>query len=183
MLSEIINKVSLFHLLYQIDQDLARQKQQEGCPHCGGPLHYSNYLRKPRGSRQNIPNEYLVRLSLCCGREECRKRTIPPSCRFMGRRVYWGCVILVVMTLKQARPSGSATNSLMRQFGISRNTLLRWFAYFREVFPSSAKWQMLRGRVSTSVENVRLPGSLLEHFFAQFGEGEAGLAACLQFLA
>ena len=104
MLPELIQKVSLFYLLHRIDIDLAKQLQQGRCPYCNGPLHHSNYERKPRGGPENIPDEYLVRQSLCCGRPDCRRRTLPPSCLFMGRRVYWGCVILVVMTL----PMGQA---------------------------------------------------------------------------
>lgn len=124
-----------------------------------------------------------MRESLCCGREGCRKRTLPPSCLFMGRKVYWGCVILVVLALREQRPEGASAGKLQRMFAIPRKTLVRWFAFFREEFPLSAKWQRLRGRVMPSVDNRRLPGSLLECFLEKAGSVEEALVGCLRFLA
>ena len=79
MLSELLQKASLFFLLYRIDLDLAEQVQSKGCPFCHCPLHHANYTRKPRGGPVNIPDEYLIRQSLCCSNPECRRRTMPPS--------------------------------------------------------------------------------------------------------
>jgi hypothetical protein len=183
MLTELLQRVSLFRLLRGIDVDLARDKREQRCPHCGGPLYQSNYVRKPRGGPPTIPEEYLIRESLCCGREGCRKRTLPPSCLFMGRKVYWGCVILVVMALRQKRPEGASTRKLQAIFEISRSTLARWFAYFKEEFPMSARWQRLRGRVISRVENDRLPTSLLECFFDEVETVQGGLVGCLGFLS
>jgi hypothetical protein len=183
MLTEVVGRISLFRLLRAMDADLAREKREQRCPHCGGPLRQANYRRKPRGGPETIPEEYLIRESLCCGREGCRKRSLPPSCLFMGRRVYWGCVILVVLALRQQRPEGASAGKLQRMFAISRKTLVRWFAYFREEFPMSAKWQLLRGRVMPSVDNSRLPASLLECFLEKAENAEGALTGCLRFLA
>jgi hypothetical protein len=151
--------------------------------HCGGPLHQANYMRKPRGGPDGIPEECLLRLSLCCGNEGCRSRSLPPSTRFMGRRVYWGCVILVVMTLRQNRPGGVSANKFKKLFGVTRLTIKRWIAYFRDVFPFSAQWQRLRGRVSSSVRDSELPGALLRFFLINSESAERGLIACLHFLS
>jgi hypothetical protein len=183
MLTELVQRVSLFRLLCAIDVDLAWKIREERCPHCGGPLRRANYRRKPRGGPETIPEDYLLRESLCCGREGCRKRTLPPSCRFLGRRVYWGCVILVVLALRQQRVDGASAGKLQRMFAIPRKTLMRWFAYFRDEFPVSAKWQRLRGRVPPSVDNQRLPGSLLECFLGTAGSVQGALVDCLRFLA
>ena len=183
MLIELVQKANLFSLLHRIDMDLARRHRQRGCPYCGGPLHQANYMRKPRGGPDDIPEDFLLRLSLCCGREECRRRSLPPSTLFMGRRVYWGCVVLLVMTLRQNRPDGMSANKLKKLFGVTRLTIKRWIAYFRDVFPFSARWQRLRGRVSTSVSNSELPGALLRFFLLNRESSEKGLTACLHFLA
>jgi len=183
MLTELLQKASLFSLLNRIDMDLARQHQQGGCPYCGGPLHQANYPRKPRGEPDDIPEDCLLRLSLCCGREGCRRRSLPPSTRFMGRRVYWGCVILVVMTLRQNRPDGVSVKKLKRLLGVTRKTLKRWATYFRDEFPSSAQWQRLRGRVSSSVRDSELPGALVRFFLLNSESEEKGLIACLYALA
>ncbi len=183
MLPELLEKSSLFSLLYRIDSDLANQCREEGCPFCNGLLHQSNYERKPRGGPDDLLEEHLIRRSLCCGREGCRRRTLPPSCLFMGRRVYWGVVILVVMTVRQNRPEGASTIRLMEMLGISRKTLFRWIAYFRDEFPVSAPWQRLRGRVNSSVSNRDLPGDLLDYFIQHADSEEVGLVQCLEFLA
>ena len=183
MLSEVIQRVSLFYLLHRIDLDLAASQRQAGCPHCGGPLHQAPYLRKPRGGPERIPDEYRYRLSLCCARENCRRRVLPPSCLFMGRRVYWGSVILVVMTLRQQRPNGASASRLMRLFGVPPKTIRRWAAYFRDVFPRSAPWRRIRGRVIATVSDEKLPGSLVEHFLSCTPLPAMALTACLQFLA
>jgi len=183
MLPELLQKSNLFSILHRIDVDLADQCRQNKCPFCGGPLHHANYERKPRGGPEDLFNEYLVRQSLCCGREGCRRRCLPPSCLFMGRRVYFGVVILVVMALRQNRPDGASAVELKQMFGISQKTLIRWITYFREVFPFSAQWQRLRGRVHSSIGNNDLPGNLLAYFIRYADSPEDGLVACLRFLA
>ena len=183
MLPELLQRVSLFCVLHQIDQDLAEAYRQAGCPFCRGPLHKAAYLRKPRGGPRGIPEEYQIRLSLCCGRENCRRRVLPPSCLFMGRKVYWGAVILVTMTLRQRRPSGVSANRLMRMFSIPRKTIVRWIHFFRCEFPASAQWQRLRGQVSASVADQTLPGNLVKHFLDHFPTPSEGLVGCLRFLA
>lgn len=181
MLSELIQKSNLFHLLHLIDLDLAKQQQQGRCPYCGGPLHQARYKRKVWGVPGGTPEEHLMRQSLCCGRQECRRRSLPPSCIFWGRRFYWAGVILVVMALRQRRPQGASARQITKQFGISRKTLFRWMVYFQEVFPHSAQWQRLRGRISPIVRDEALPGSLLGYFLKH--GAEQGLIACLRFLA
>lgn len=183
MLPELLQKSSFFRLLYLIDQSLLRQQQKNQCPHCGGPLHQSNYMRKPRGGPENIPDDYLIRFSLCCGCKTCRKRKLPPSCRFMGRRVYWSSVILIVMALRQNRKNSASAGKLMGLFGISRNTLKSWFKYFKEIFPQSAKWQRIRGIVPPTVKNNELPGALLRLFIQTLKDTEEALIQCLEFLA
>lgn len=183
MLPELLQKVSLFHLLHRIDIDLAKELQDGRCPHCTGPLHHSNYERKPRGGPAKIPDEYLIRFSFCCGNWNCRRRSLPPSCLFMGRKVYWGCVILVVMTLRQNRPDGTSARKVKELLGISRKTLKRWILYFRDEFPISVQWQRLRGRVDSTVRNTALPGDLVNYFLKNVDSPDQGIIACLRFLA
>lgn len=183
MLSDLLQDVRLFRILHQMDRDLAESCRQGRCPFCQGSLHYAPYFRKPRGGPEKIPKEYLVRFSLCCDREGCRRRVLPPSCLFMGRRVYWQAVILVIMTLRQSRATETRINQLMRTYSIPRTTIVRWISYFRSDFPVSREWLRLRGRVDAKVGNGDLPGSLVEHFLAYCGLAAGGLVACLQFLA
>jgi len=181
MLAELLQKVNLFYLLHCIDIDFAQKTQQKGCPYCNGPLHYAKYTRKPRGGPEDIPDEYLTRFSLCCG--NCRRRTLPPSCLFMGRRVYWGIVILVVLTFKQNNPDCASAGKIQEIFGISRETLKRWIDYYQDVFPQTSKWQRLRSRIISAVMDSELPGGLLNYFIGCYKSTEKGVIECLKFLA
>ncbi|WP_155309038.1 hypothetical protein [Desulfosarcina ovata] len=179
MLSELHQKSSFYFLLNQIDTNLSEQYQEMGCPDCDGPLHKAYYDRKPRGG-PDLPEELCIRKSLCCGNRDCRHRLLPPSCLFMGRRVYWGLVILLIMTIRQNRPEGKNTKRLIDQFGIDRKTFFRWVIYYRDAFPSSVCWRGMRGCFSATVSNSCLPGDALDAFIAHAGDSEAGLTNCLK---
>ena len=179
MLSEIYKKASLLNLLKRIDADLCKQQQRKNCPFCSGHLHQSNYARKSRG----ITEDFLIRQSLCCGRDGCRRRALPPSCIFMGRRVYLFGIILVVMALRQNRNKGYSINRLQRLFGVSHKTIARWIKYFKEEFPASKWWRRLRGRVDCAVKNTDLPGGLLWYFIDIKRTLEEAVSECLIFLA
>lgn len=181
MLPELFEKESVFRILHQIDIDLSKSTQEKRCPHCGAPLHQSNYKRKPRGVPQKIPEKYLIRQSLCCSK--CRCRVLPPSSLFMGRRVYWGGIILVVMALRQNRPRGMSLGKLSKRFNVPSKTISRWIRYFREEFAQSTQWQKLRGRVSSEVKNNELPGALLHHFLRFKDCVQDAIIDCLTFLA
>ena len=183
MLAELLADVSIFRVLHQIDQDLARACQQAGCPFCHAPLHNAPYTRKPRGGPADIPAEFCVRLSLCCSRKSCRRRVLPPSCLFLGRKVYWQAVIVIITTLRQRDPRSHSINMLARKFHISRRTVVRWVHYFREVFPQSRWWQRLRGLVCAQIGNTDLPQGLVNHFLCTHPTSAGGLISCLHFLA
>ena len=152
-------------------------------PFCGGPLHYACYERKPRGGPPDLPEAYAVRFSLCCGHPGCRRRVLPPSVLFWGRRVYWAAVFLVVSALRQGRTRGYTVRRLHVLFGLTRPTLARWIRYFREQFPHSRCFQSIGGRLMPPVAVKRLPGSLIERFQKARDAHEAALLACLKTLA
>ena len=183
MYLDIGRQATFFQALLLIDLDLAMQCQQQRCPHCGGPLHYANYQRKPRGCFEALDDEVCVRLSFCCGKEGCRRRTIPPSCRFHGRKVYFAAVVLVIVTMRQRRPGSASAAKLRATFGVSWETVLRWMTYFDEVFPSSSCWKRLRGLVAGSVRDDDLPAGLLEMMFGQSGDQREGLTRVLKLIS
>ncbi len=183
MLPELLQTTNLFSLLHRIDIDLAKQQKLAGCPFCGGPLHHSNYQRKPRGGPDTLSDEIGIRFSLCCGNEKCRRRTLPPSTLFMERRIYFRCVILIVLTLRQNNPRENSKAQLTRMFGISRKSINRWQGFFRDIFPYSKQWKRLRGMISSAVKNESLPSELVGHFHQQTKSAEESFVNCLCFLA
>jgi hypothetical protein len=75
MLHDLRLGEEFFAMLLAFDAKIAREVAAAGCPHCGGPLHQSNYERKPRGAEFAAAGEaFTLRHSLCCGREGCRRR-------------------------------------------------------------------------------------------------------------
>lgn len=166
MLSEHLKKESLFHHLYTIDKKTAEQLRQQPCPHCGGHLYYSNYYRKPRGEPEGVQQDYFLQFSLCCGKEGCRRRMQPPSCRFLGRKVYWFAVILSIVSDWQNGDLEHTLQGLSIATGISRQTIKRWIMYFHDTFPASNLWKMLRGQVSASVNNTGLPSNLINYYLS-----------------
>jgi len=174
---------TFFPALLLIDVDLAEQCRQNRCPHCGGPLHRSDYPRKPRGGPDGLGDEVCLRLSLCCGREGCRHRKMPPSCRFLGRKVYFAAIVLVVVTMRQRRLGSASAAKLKATFGVSWETDKRWMTYFAEVFSTTSTWKRIRGLVTSTVRDDDLPAGLLEVLDGAGEDKVGGLTRCLELLA
>jgi hypothetical protein len=167
MLLDSLQKSSLFTLLHQIDVDLAEETREEGCPHCDdSALHYARYRRKPRGGPDDLPDELLVRQGLCC--EACRRRVLPPSVLFMGRRVYWGVVVLLVVALRQHREDAVSVRRIAQRLGVARSTIWRWMEWFRDVFPTTPAWKVRQGRLRADHDRDRPIAWLLAQFQERF---------------
>lgn len=147
--------------LEEFDRQIAEAVAAAGCRHCGGPLHQGNYERKPRGGHIAEAGEaFTLRYSLCCGREGCRRRALPPSLRFLGRRVYLEAVVLVASALALALETLRGTSEVT---GVPARTLRRWHGWWTGSFPSSTSWTELRARfVPPPPAESELPRSLLE---------------------
>lgn len=180
MSHDVLQQPSLYDLLLRIDQDLYEKQRRAGCPTCGGPLHAAHYPRKPRGAPVELPPDYDRRLSLCCAREGCRKRTTPPSVRFLGRRVYLAAVVVLVATVQQG-PTRQRLATLRKLLGVSRWTVARWRRWWLDGFCHSSFWRAERSRVMPPVDEQRLPTSLLDRFLSSTLGGR--LAALLRFLS
>jgi hypothetical protein len=170
----------VWQLLLEADRELAAEARAQGCS-CGGKLHSARYRRKPRrGVPWELRGEYIRRESLCCACEGCRRRTTPPSLRFLGRRVYLGALVVLVsaMTGGVTERRAAAMRALV---GVSARTLQRWRAWWLATFPEKVFWREAKGRLAPPVDEARLPASLLERFPGE-GAGD-GLVACLRFLA
>ena len=172
--------VEFFRALEAVDARLAAEVGGAGCPRCGGRLHQSNYWRKPRGGLVAPALCPSLRLSFCCGREGCRRRATPPSVRFLGRRVYWGAVVIVASVVSRVTKGAPfAPAAAEPETGVPRRTRRRWVGWWRGTFPSSAVFVAVSGRLVPAVARDQLPGSLLERME---GEGLAPLGFLLRWL-
>ena len=134
----------LHQLLAKVDLDLAEKVRQGGCLHCLlGHLHSAKYKRKPRSGAEKI--ETIYRHSFCCDQDGCRKRHTPPSVRFLGRRVYWGVVVVLVSAARHGL-TPQRVRVLREALGIDRRTLERWREWWLETFVQSSFWKIARAR-------------------------------------
>jgi len=162
MYHDLPRTARLWSVLLAIDQDLAETTRKKACP-CGGHLHCANYLRKPRGTLVQLPEEQRLRLSFCCDRDGCRKRATPPSVRFLGPKVYLAAIVIVVSTMRQG-PTPRRVRELSRRFGADGCTIARWQVFWREHFPQTPFWKVARAQLVPVVEIVSLPYSLVDAF-------------------
>ncbi len=180
MCHALLHDASLYDQLLTIDQDLAAEAQAAGCRRCGGRLHSARYPRKPRGGPDTLGPDYATRLSFCCAAEGCRRRTTPPSVRYLGRRVYLGAVVVLVTALTSGRTPRRAAQ-LRALIGVSGRTLTRGRTWWREGFVGSAFWQAAKGRFLPPVAAPALPASLLTRFAGDTARPR--LVHTLEFLA
>ena len=178
MYQSVLADVQLYGMLLRCDEDLARTTQAARCGWCGGRLDRADYPRKPRGAPPGLGAEHALRLSFCCATEGCRRRTSPPSVRFLGRRVYVGAAVVAITALAEGSPRAEL-RALRTWLELSARTLSRWRRWWREVFAESAFWRAARGRLDTPVVATALPGALLQRFA---GDLQARLVAALRFL-
>lgn len=179
---DLLTDSRLFLLLLRIDRDLARTDREKHCRHCGGRLDTANYKRKPRGGPEGLDPDFAVRFSNCCSAERCRKRSTPPSCRFLGPKVYLGVIVCLVTAMRQG-PTPAGEKKLAKVFGIDRRTLRRWQEWWREVFAASRFWREMRARFMPPVDEKCLPLSLVERFAAESIENVGKLLSFLAPLA
>ena len=178
MYHDLLRDASFWQFLFTVDEDLARTAKSRGCP-CGGRLHGAKYPRKPRGAG-DLSEDYHHRLSFCCDRDGCRKRTTPPSVRFLGRKAYLGAIVILVAAMRQG-PAPRRVRELTQLFGADRRTIARWGTFWREHFPQTKFWKVKRGRF-IRLAMTELPRALLEAFI-QRADSREDWQRLLEFLS
>ncbi len=178
MYDRIIKDASFFTQLLQIDKKIASEVKRRGCP-CGGPLDVAHYRRKPRGLPDGLDDEIFIRFSYCCRFEGCRKRVMPPSVRFAGRKVWLFCIVLLASSL----PSRKLIKQLGNQLGLSQRIVKRWQSWWRGFFIDSSFWRIESSRFLPPLEHEELPRTLLERFRANQTSLKQSVISCLQFLS
>lgn len=136
MILKILRDRRFLELLQRFDRDLAEQARAANCPSCGGVLHSARYERKPRGLPKEFASVRFVREGLCCAREGCRQRTLPPSVLFMGRRHFLSVAHVLLSALDRG-PTGRRRGQLKEMFGVDQRTIERWRLWWADVFQRS----------------------------------------------
>ena len=162
MYQSLLQDSRFFDLLLRLDEELAAAARRAGCS-CGGVLHCADYQRKPRGGPSGLGVEHAVRFSFCCALEGCRQRTTPVSLRFLGRKVFFGVVVLLVAALRDG-PTPKRLARVRQIFPVNVRTVKRWCRFWRVAFVESRAWRTVEGRLSTPIRAQEMPGALLEAF-------------------
>jgi hypothetical protein len=173
----LLQDPSFFTSLFQIDLGLAEEIRAAGCS-CGGQLHCADYERKPKGCAAAIESDYAVRFSFCC--DICRKRTTPPSVRFLGRRVYVSVVVVLASIARLGMNSAQAAK-LERILDVPVRTVGRWKNWWQTNFGKTRFWQSVSSRFVPPISTDQLPANLLERFQANNKADQ--LRLLLRFLA
>lgn len=152
-----------FDQLKIIDEGIAEKVRAQGCPWCGGPLYRGDYPRKPRGGViATLTGALDRRFSLCCGEEGCRKRSTPPSLRFLGRRVYVGAVVIIASAI--AIRDALAASEIKRKSGVPARTVHRWIAWWQGSFTKTSSFVAICARLVPAPTRSELPASILNRF-------------------
>ena len=176
MCHALLQNPNFFHILLQIDIDLAAKSRADGCIYCGGTLHCANYPRKPRCCPDEIRTDFESRFSFCCN--QCRKRKTSVSVRFLGRRVYLG---LAVVLMSAGRSKSAPTMAqLSATLNIPARTIQRWRQWWIEQFPLTPLWQAACARFMPPIDLSQLPNSLIERFL---GSADESMRRILVFLS
>jgi hypothetical protein len=181
MLPQVAVPHNFWKMLVAIDEEIAAAVAARGCPRCGGRLHRGDYSRKPRGGLiAEVAEGEARRISLCCDREGCRKRALPPSVRFLGRKVYVGAAVVVACVIARLSTTAAAAR---RASGIATRTVRRWSRWWRDDYGQSPHFEEARSRLIPPVDRSELPGGLWDRFTMHAGDALVGLARLLGFVA
>ena len=180
MCHKLIEDARFFQILQQFDEDIAAETQPQGCE-CHGKLHRADYPRKPRGCLKTYEEAFSRRFSFCCDQEGCRKRKTPPSIRFLGRKVYLFCIVILATAMQQG-VTPKRLSQLKQILGVSRRTLRRWRKWWQQAFRHSPFFKAARGLFAKELNELNLPLTLLDAF-GWFENPQAALIQLLQLLA
>lgn len=164
--------------LLVFDRDLSVTARAAGCRQCGGALHSARFPRKPRGVPAGLSREYGQRFSFCCAADGCRKRTTPPSLRFLGRKVYLATVVTLISAMQHG-VTAARLERLLGVPGIDRRTIARWRAWWRATFAAGPFQPIAMAAFMPPVDIAGLPASLLDRFAGGITEK---LTSLLRFL-
>jgi hypothetical protein len=171
MSHKLFTDARLFSFIDRVDADAVATAREEGCLQCDGPLDRADFDRKPRSIGAGLGGGPRRRPSLCCRKDGCRRRKTPPQLLFLGRHVYLSVVVILVAAMCQG-PTASRLGVLERALGVSRRTIRRWLAWWRDVFPASAGWRERRSWLVPPVSDLELPWSLIDRL-AAVGDADA----------
>lgn len=151
----------IFKQLYKLDQEIAKELQKKGCIFCGSKLDVANYMRKPRGIDEEIPEEMQIQFSLCC--RDCRKRAKPISLRFLGPKVY--IFLVVIKAMVEFNHQKSCNYQVLKdRYGVTHRTVNRWQNFWKKCVPVGDFFKRIAGILPLPIDTSGMPNYILKQF-------------------
>ena len=89
---------------------------------------------------------------------------------------------MVVVALREQRPSGFTMEKLKTLLGVDSKTVRRWQAWYRERLSPTGEWKALCSRLALGLLAGQEMGALLAAFIDE-SDPESGMARLLRFIA
>jgi len=102
--------------------------------------------------------------------------------RFLGRKVYWAPVVMLITALRQGRQAFVTLQRIKRLFGAWRSTINRWQRFFTDLFPQSSAYRRISGLLIPPIPTQQLPCALLARFDID-RDPQSAMVACLRAMA
>jgi hypothetical protein len=156
-MKELAKSTVLFEYLADFDKKLFIETREKGCPKCCGPLHQSSYVRTIKLSGGVMKS--LIFRGLCCGREGCRCRVRPPSCRFFGRsQTPLFLFLFAEFLMSSGDKLADLLDEIVDKTGVATRTIFRWRQWVNKTFSRHSRWMEYVGPYLSA-----LKGSMSEH--------------------
>ena len=153
-ISKLFGSARFFAFAQSLDEQLADDLKQKGCPFCGGALHFSCYQRKSRSPFDiPLPERWDTFFSLCCAKEGCRRRSRPLSIRYAGRSPH-SAGVLLLCNLLHTGGAQRAIVALCKELMVSERTVRRWLRFWKTTCLRTKWWRELAGRFSLSGSSI-----------------------------
>jgi hypothetical protein len=179
---DFVSKPDFFSFLLEIDRSIAAEAHGQPCTRCGGKLDVGNFRRSGYGLPGGTSDECCIRFSFCCREDGCRGRETPESLRFLWGKAYVSIVVVLMSALRHGL-SPARVKALTTSLKVSRQTVANWLKWWRERFSSTSFWKAGRAGFMPSLDEAKLPLSLLEVFGGEIADTRERVKRLLRFLA
>ena len=159
-IEEILRDTRFYELLLGFDRQIAERRMRIDARSAGRRCTGGRANASRAADRPGWVLEHRRRFSLCCAADGCRKRETPGSLRFLGRKVYFGAMVVLISAM-QSGLNPARMKRLKELVGVSRRTVMRWRDWWRTVFTESPFWRAHRA-LAPAARDADLPASLLQ---------------------
>lgn len=171
---DLLSNKTFFLFLLEIDANIRDLVKSGGCRICAGTLDCANFKRSGGyGIPTECEGECLLRFSLCCRSDGCRKRHTTPSVRFLPFKSYLSLIIILISTLQHGI-NDKRVKALSQALGVSRDTVRKWRVWWLDKFCTSPYWKGIRGIVMPT-ENKPTVDIFFATFEKSYPHAEASL--------